>query len=495
MSGATDEEEGGSATKSVADRTLLRRIADLVVRAGIPLAVVAVVIAVFLGERMSIDFALSVMVPRHVQPGASAPVRAYVLEESEAGGIARLPIELELRDRRGRVIARARLRDSIAGGAEGAIEIPEDASGWIGVRAIARDGGEIVATSETSIRAVSDPPALPLRPRTARALAQFALGEIETLAGPAPSPFDVRIAGGSCVPEARCDVLVLLGDPTTTVAIAPDGITIEPPRHGPISVLPMVVHGPEAEIALVASRAAPIARRTLRVPIALATPALTIARRVGASPRPRLRAEVLGDRPGVIVDAYQDGQWRHTGSFRPGARDVALPYELEPGLWRLQVHTDPFSSARSAVRTIVVHAPGSSPDQAIRALGDAPGGPEERLAWLSAEHEDAIIPLPPSINGYTADLERLEARQRVLRSAAGAALLIGILIAAILFFRRGVDAAKVAQRVMAATGDPELASARHRRRTLLSALAIVATVLLAFVGAAALIAARAHLFE
>jgi hypothetical protein len=491
------------ATESVAvDRTLLRRVADLAVRVGLPLAVVAVVIAVFLGERMSIDHEVSIMVPDAVEPGARVPVRAFVFEdiESDTGArLGRLPVEVQIIDRRGVIRGRTRLRRSIAGGSEGELELPDDLTGWIGVRAIARAGGEIVATSEASIHARRDPPAIDLIPRGGRTeLATFALGPI-TASGAAPSPFDVRVAGGACVPESRCDLLVHVGDPAASITIAPSAAVTVEGTSAPtseIARLPVVVRGGEASVELVASRdAQEVARRALRIPIALATPALHIERRVGTSRRPRMRIEVLGARDGIIVDAYRDGRWRHTGTVRPSDREITLPYDLEPGLWRLQVRTDLFSAQRSAVRLVVVHEPGTSSDQAIRELGDAPGGPDDRLAWLSAQTEDTFMPLPEAVSGYAEDIGRLEARQRVLRSAAGGALLLGILIAAILFLRRGVDAAQVAQRVMAATGDPELASSRHRRRTLLSALAIVATVLVAFIGAAAIIAARAHLFE
>ena len=69
------------------------------------------------------------------------------------------------------------------------------------------------------------------------------------------------------------------------------------------------------------------------------------------------------------------------------------------------------------------------------------------------------------------------------------------MIAAVAFLRRGVGAALEAQRIMDATGDPALASASHRRRTLASALILVLTLLLALLGAATLIVARAHLLS
>jgi hypothetical protein len=309
------------------------------------------------------------------------------------------------------------------------------------------------------------------------------------------------------VPDVTCEVLVWVGEPSAAVRIAPSAaITInaadDEERSG-ISRIALTVHAPEAQLTLEALRdGVLVARRSLRLPVALATPGLTIEERFGPD-LGELRVSVLGRPPGLIIDAYQLGTWRRTGSVAPSGQPFAAPFEaLGAGVWRIQVHTDPFTSERSASRMILV---GSDVEGAIeeleelggdaRGAGEPSGPPALRFAWHAAALEADHRQLPPVVRGLERDLAALEFRRRLLRIAALVALLLGLLVLGVVFLRRGIDAALEAQRIMEATGDPELASARHRRRTLLSALVVVATGLLAFIGAAAMIVARARLLE
>ncbi len=474
--------------------SVARRIASWAVRVGPPLAVFAVVLAVFLGERMSIDHELSLAIPDAVAPGAAMPARALVFDRLEMPDGPRLvsaPVELSLVDRSGAALASATLEPSPAGGADGSIAIPAGPSGWIEVVAIARVDGEPVASVRTSVEVTRHPAQLAPQDRIAGDLQRLELGPVE---GPSPPhALDVRVVGGACVPEERCEVLVHVGEPAAAVALAPAAsLDVEAPSPAPTSGLTrfvVTVHGPEARTELVATRdGAEVARRRVQLPVALATPALELSPRV--SSEPRVRASVLGDRPALLVEAFRDGHWARTASMATTERAVALPFALEPGLWTIEVHTDPFSAERSAVR--VVGVPGHPSVEAF-ARGAPPGADELRFAWAAATYEASVLPVPEGVSGRVDDLARLEARQRVLRIAAGVALLLGLVLAAVLLMLRGLEAAQQAQEVMEATGDPELASARHRRRTFLSALAIVAFALLAFLGAAILIVARAHL--
>ena len=77
---------------------------------------------------------------------------------------------------------------------------------------------------------------------------------------------------------------------------------------------------------------------------------------------------MLGDRPGVIVDAYADGLWEATSSVTPRDTPFEAPVALAPGLHLVQVHTDPFSSARSATRFVATR--GVSLDAALARLAD-----------------------------------------------------------------------------------------------------------------------------
>jgi hypothetical protein len=391
------------------------------------------------------------------------------------------------------------------------VTVPSDAPSELALEAVAHVDGEPVASVVRPLEITGEPPAAELVGRRAHGVRLFDPGPVEPVGDAvAPSPLEVRIAGGACVPEARCDVLVHVGVPPAAVRIAPtELVDVEAPSEtaetSGIVRLPVVIHGPEGHVVLEASRGGEVvAERELQLPVALATPAVRLDRRVvPEGEAPRLRVSVLGDRPGVIVDAYRAGGWAATGSMAPPEGEVDAPFgALPPGLWRLQVRTDPFSARHAAQRLVAVGVAVGDLDDAMARIGrlggDAtapPGPPEDRFAWAAASVEMGHRALPAAVSGFSADQARLEARQAKLRLAALVALVLGLLVLGVVLARRGVESALEAQRVMEATGDPELTTARHRRRTLLSALAIVATVLLAFVGAAALIVARAHLLE
>src|SRR5690606_7609945 len=149
---------------------------------GVPLAVLAVVLAMLAGERASIDHALSIVMPDAAAPGAIVPARALLFDRLEMPDGPRLtsaPVELSIVDRAGAVRARATLAPSPAGGAEGAIELPADLSGWVEVRALARVDGEAVASVRTALEVRPDPPRLEPVGRIAGALQELELGPID----------------------------------------------------------------------------------------------------------------------------------------------------------------------------------------------------------------------------------------------------------------------------------------------------------------------------
>lgn len=477
----------------------LRRVADWLLRIGLPSAVLAIVMAVFWGERLGVDHEVQLVAPSSVEPGGALPVRALVFGDigSDSGPtLSSRPVDLRLRDADGRLLLEERFEPSPAGGADGNLTIPENAGGTLSLQAIARGAdGEALASAQAAVAIGAAEPA-PVEGRIAGALQRLSLGDVEVLGeAPAPDVLDARVVGAACVPEAPCTLLVHVGAPAAAIRLVGTESAEavgegSAPTEG-LARVHLMTHGPEAVAELEALRdGEPVARRPIQIPTALATPGLALSARViDAGEVPELTIDVLGDRPGVIVDAYLDGRWRRTASLARPTEPVALPFELSAGVWTLQVRTDPFSAERAAVRRLAVGAP--PPD-----VASAPPGDEaDRMAWASADQEVRVRRLPEPVRGLPQDLAKLAERQARLRAAALVAIVLGVVVLVIVFLRRGVDAALEAQRVMDSTGDPELMSARHRRRTLLSSLAIVATVAIAFVGAAALIIARARLLE
>ncbi len=485
---------------------------DWIVRLGVPLAVLVTVLAVFFGEELGVDHEVSLFTGA-ARRGHPMPIRAVVLtglHRPEGPALASLPVDVTLRAPEGAELGRTRLGASPAGGADGAIAIPADAPDVVELRAVARLEGRGVATATRRLDLREVPAPETLEGRLAHGTAHFSEGPIElTFEGPAPSVLATRVVGGACVPEHPCEVLVHVGAPGARVRFAPSpaispGAAPAAPTAG-LARLVVTVHGPEAQILLEALKDdLVVARRAVRLPVALATPGVTIADRlrVPDGGAPSIHAMVLGDRPGVIVDGYAEGRWIATASVTP--RDTAFepPLALGPGVHLLQVHTDPFTATHAATRFVATRA--VSIDRALAALAalggdlpeEVPPGPDElRFAWSAASLEVGHYELPAPVRGYEQDLAALVARQRLLRTVALVAMGLGLVVLVLVFLRRGISAALEAQRVMEATGDPELASARHRRRTLLSALAIVATVVLAFLAAGAMIVARARLLE
>lgn len=479
------------------ERSRFARAGDALVKVGLPAAVLAVIMAVFFGERLGVAHEVQLISPTVAAPGEALPLRALVFEQVDSPypRLAAVDVQVRLRDASGQVVLEETLSPSAAGGSEGELTMP-DAAGAYRVQAIARDGeGDALASAETALTLQPEPPRSAVQGRVAGALQRLSLGEPQPVGeAPPPSVLDARVEGAACVPEAVCEVIVHVGEPAASVRAVQTPSTepvgeMEPPTAG-LTRVRLMTHGPEAVTELEAVReGVAVARRPLQLPTALATPGIALSERVAASGDGlELTAQVLGDRPGIIVDAYLDDRWRHTGSFAPSDDPVALPFDLEPGLWALEVRTDPFSSERAGVLRVAI---GESPD--VEAA--PPGPPSDRFAWLSADHEVRVHPLPHAVSGRDQDLAKLRSRQSLLRTTALASIVLGLIVLTLVFLRRGVDAALQAQRVMDATGDEKLTSARHRRRTLLSAMAIVATVLIAFLGAAALVIARARLLE
>jgi len=334
-----------------------------------------------------------------------------------------------------------------------------------------------------------------------------------------PSLLEPRVVGGACVPEVRCDLLVLVGEPAATVSVEPSGaVTPQDAGAEPTSGLvhlPVVTHGPDAQVELVARRDGElVARRSVRLPVALASSKLAfggdgldVVQRAPATPG--LHVAGLEDERGVIVDAWRDGVWERTGSVPPGevADGFPVPFEpLTPGLWRIQARTDPFSADSAATRLLHVTEPGRSARASFDALvGRARSewqdpladdvaahvdDPEMGAAFLLAAPELDLIPQPIAVSGQLQQATGLDDRRVRIRWAGALAVLLAGIVVAVLVWRRGVRAGSQARAILTAAGDEEAQSERARRRGALTALAYAAAIALAFLAAAALILAR-----
>lgn len=474
----------------------------------VPAALAGITVAAITSEGLGVEAELQLVAPEAARPGELLPVRLLLirgLEDPAGPRLASTDVEVRLLDPGGAEAARAVATASVAGGAEGHLALPRGGEGPYLLVGVARAEGRTLARVERPLRIAGDAEGASRTGRLATELQRLELGPVEA-PGPAPAPdrLDARVVGGACVPEAPCGVLIAVGEPAARVRLletpALSVARVDP--EGPTAdlvAIEVTVRGLEAVSTLTASReGAEVARRRVRLPVALSTPALEVPRRV--APRPGIRATALGAGEPVIVDAFRDGRWLRTGTIAAGTDGVQpLPFPaLSPGLWRLQARVDPFGGARAAVRLVVVTQTrdgASAVRDALLPLGvDLPLRPSERdVAWVAAARESELRPLPAWTSGLAAARARVAERRRTVRALVVGALVVGILLLGLLWLRRAVAAAAQAQRVLEATGAPELATRSHRWRTLLGALALVGAMVLALLAGAALLLARAYL--
>ncbi|WP_236604323.1 hypothetical protein [Sandaracinus amylolyticus] len=476
----------------------------MIARVLVPIALAVVGYAVLISERWEVDHELQLVAPDRVRPGDPIPLRAFVfdgIEDPDGGELVPASVEVELRDG-DRVLARATLDTSRARSSEGALPPPDDAPDRrLALFASARDDdGDLLATVTRPLTIEPGAPPAPLRGRVGLPLQQIDVGPViaEATGIPLP-PLDVRVAGGACVPEERCALWVDAGDA--------DAITIEETpaasvgerstRDGALVRLVVVPHGPEASIELVASQLGqPLARRTVRLPIALATPWIDVPRVVSSVPIP-IEARPPVGREVLLADLFYEGRWIATATLDPAHPE--LPFDVGPGLYRVEVRSDPFGGERAAARYVLVAPEGSG-----LALDDTREllrredveltdreGTEPRLLLAGAEEE--VRTLPSAISGLEDDRRMVAERRRRLHFVAGLALGLGIAVLAMSLLRRGLFAAAEAREVMHEAGDPEARSVRVRARNTAAVIAIVGAVAVALLAGAALILARAAL--
>lgn len=340
------------------------------------------------------------------------------------------------------------------------------------------------------------------RGRAARGLQQFSPGPIQAEPdATAPDGLAVRVRGGACVPELSCTLAVRVGSPAASLHVQPNTTVTPSPaaQRGSLEtsgtvVLTLTTHGPEAELWLVADRAGTrVARRAVRLPVALGGFDVEgVPLVVNRSADLRLRG--AGIEGGCIVDAFQAGHWRGTGSIRDCATPSGLPFALGPGLWRLQLRRDALSSETAAVAAVYVRKPQESPQQVAAAWAGAavaqdpddwlarkcmaePGLCEDEAAleYLAAIVETGLLPLPEAATGYAARLEQARQQNARMRWMALLALCLGAVGLVLSVGRTGVSAGVRASQLL--SEDPGAARRAHRRGLLLSAASALSLLL------------------
>lgn len=501
-----------------------RRV-ELAVGVGVCVAGAVLVYAMLLAEGIGVRDELMLAAPDAARPGETLALRAYLYhdpENPEGPTPEEGDVDVELRDR-ARVLSRATLTSGALMSLEGSIAVPEDAHGALYLVARARDDGHVVATVARPLEVADDAAPAGEADRAASPLAHFSLGTLTQEPVPAalatavemgllvPLPphvdtLDAWVVGGVCVPDARCLLAVDVGvtdvEPQLTNCA---GVEVLPPL--PVTgvatryhVLPLVVHGPEGtcDIAAVSvaegSRGTTVAHRSIRFPVALATPFFGVETAM-VDGSPRYAAIAPPGRDGIVLDVFHDGRWRNTMTL-PAANEpsAALDYHelpgdpLPAGVYLFQARSDALPTAYVAPRLVVVGG-----DAALAAAHEPPAragarGPE--LTFFLAAHEQRGFVLPTATSGLIEDRARLDGRKRAARTIAFVGMAVGIILLVVTVLRRGLSADAQARAVMAAAGVPGADDASARRRGRLNVVLMVLALGLALATGAALIAAH-----
>lgn len=453
---------------------------------------IALVYAMLVSERAAVTHALQLAAPDAVAPGADVPLRTFLLFGVSVGDAPTLTaseVTVELLEG-DRVLASTTLAASPTSTAEGVLTAPDRAGDFV-LHAVARLDGEIVATVARELSVAADaPPAAPLA-RLAPPLSQFALGPLVIEPSQLPPPaFDARVAGGVCVPDQPCQVLVDLGADGYDVRFEPGPavtVTAGAEHEGRYARLTLQVTGPEGEGVLCAlSNGTPVARRGLRLPVALATP--TVALREPFVRDGRLAME-LAPPPGrttLIADLSRDDRFVRTLTLPGGAldehgrRSVDLSFEgLPDGVYRVSVRADPFPTDHVIDRIVRLGPPAAPPFDADGPLA---------FAYHAAALEDEGLTLPTLVSGLEGDRARMESGQGLVRGFAIAAMLVAAVLIVLAVMRRGIASDAQAAKVLREAGATEDERAiRHQRLTLALTVLALAFALLA---GTALVAAR-----
>jgi len=453
-------------------------------RFAIPPLVLGAFLLALVAEPPPADVDLMLVAPDYARPGSSLPLRALAVAGlAESGGpttpLAR-PMRVTLLDESGRPLAETTLVAGAADTFEGELTIPPGVQGRLSLRARmpAPWDGEPIEVKRL-VQVSEDAAASTRRGRLATPTQRWRPESIEALdGGTPPRDLDLRVLGGACAPELPCELRLWVGEPAAEVELeSSPSLSVESSAHSTTSgIVPfgVTVHGAEAVAHLVARReGALVARRSVRLPILMAGHGMRLPQGslvVGAPARPELEVSSLNDSRRFVVDAYLDGHWLHTATLElDGDGRGRLPYSLAPGLWRLSVHRDPFSTLRSAGRLVLVLAPGADPMSELRRLAASPelavgtdplanllvsgrpppGSAEQVSELLFALPELDFYQMPDLAHGILQLGPDVDPGRRALRALAGGLVLLAGFLVAWMLIRRGQAAGHQADLLLA----------------------------------------------
>lgn len=415
-----------------------------------PSVVAGILAALWLSEAPDPAIGFSLSGPSLVAPGTKVGLRAWHLTDQ---GVDAPPTIAELRDESGALISTTTMMTSLVQGLEGEVALPEDFEGTAFLVARTKiDGNEASATYSVSV----EPDAfVAYQPgRETSPFQVYELGQLRVIdAEAAPQELDPRIEGGACVPELQCWLSVWVGEKATRVRVVSiTGVRFEKTLLGPAKGFlrfPLFVLGNEARIEVQALGPVDrvVASREVRLPV---VPGGVSARASVDGRQVRVEWDELGGSGPVLVDVYRGSQWSYAFSLTPA--EPWLPVPLDPGVWRLQVRVDLFSTNTAGVTHVVIPSDSAGTALEIAARAVLADAQREGLDPIAMAIVDGRVPLDQTQDAIAAlfgprnfgvvslatVVSHLEAdsgsgRRGILRWIAAAIILaIGVLVSLVL---------------------------------------------------------------
>lgn len=484
-------------------------------------ASIVAIASLWLSERARVRDDLQLAAEAVARPGDTLALRAFYLRDVEAAEgptLERVPTDVHLLDAQLREIARTTLRFAWGDPSmEGRLSLPTVLGGTAWLEARAHPSGQAPLVCRRELSVFAHAPRRLAQFRAAPPLQQLSVGALRSAQLDASGLLlEPLVAGGACVPEQRCTLWLWVGEPSLSVRLRHDrAVTVhETPPHQTTSELfafELTVHGPEATIAVEAWRGGErLADRTVRLPIGLGEPSLSLAHSLLAEHESaRLEVQLPPGRNTGIVDVFADGHWSATRAFHTqrstGKLEVPAGW-LRGGINRLQAHTDRFAGESAASRLVYVHAPGESAHEALTRIAalvnqagfgtrltrawarslpaSALANPQASAALLLAALEAGRSPLPTAVSGRPRALGRLTRLQTGMRYGVAGVLALSALLVGGTLLLRGLSAQREADAILEPGFDEEGGeqSAPRKATRLGNVLLVVSLVLVVCVG-------------
>lgn len=464
---------------------------EMWIGATVSLVAVALVLVMLGAERVRVTHEIHLRAPLSVAPRDPIPFHALVLTGLDGAEVPTLDtgeLSLELVEGAGVVVDRAEVQVLATEGATGTLTAP-DGAGELELRGRLMREGRVVATVTRLLSVALEVPHAPSQPLRLAPTQRLVVGPgVARSAEITPVTADVRVEGGTCIPDLPCRLLLEVDDERATLALesceSVDARAVDP-QFGRRRRVELLGHSADASCELVAQRDGElVSSQTLRLPILLAAPRLTTD---PADPT-RLRVMLPPGAERATVDVFERGRWRATHVLE-GDEEVPLPSRDHPALYRVQAAAGILPSDIVFSRHVAVPDPREAMDEVVAELGVRADDYDE-LTWAAAPREASFLAVPDPVTGYEGDQRALEGRRKIVRWTALVAALLSIGLLGFALARRGAEANRTAAAIMSDAGIDEETAARERPRAVLTVVAASVSLVLAFLVGLAFVLAR-----